>query len=262
MQNAYCKKEIESEDKMTKSKFITRLQEKWDLVDLNPDVFWSTLQDYLIKGLNKEKVTTQRLIVFLHICDQNALNPFKNEIYALADKSGNIIPYTGFDGWVSIAKRDDNYNGREIRFSEDFIKIDEDCQPCPEWAECTIHMKNMDHPIVCREYLNEVYKPPIINKYGKKVIGAWQKTTIRRLRQTSFIQTAREALSITGVYSDEEANDLIGMKNVTQNELQESSNVEQLNKEILEDINMEEEEFKDLNGEILADIENNNKKDK
>lgn len=153
----------------------------------------------------KEPPTNEQMAALLVVADQYGLNPFTKEIYAFADKRAGIVPIVGVDGWSRIINDHPQSDGFEFRESEEIV-TPEDGKPCPKWMEVIIHRKDRAHPIIVREYIDEVYQ-------GKRsgYPGPWQTHTKRMFRHKTFIQGGRIAYGFTGIYDEDEAQRIVDM---------------------------------------------------
>ena len=161
-------------------------------------------------------VSDAQMTALLIVANQYGLNPWTKEIYAFPDKNNGIVPVVGVDGWSRIINENPNLDGIEFRQSET-IAEPQGGKPCPEWIECVIHRKDRSKPIVVREYLDEVYRPPFTGrKDGREysVNGPWQSHTKRFLRHKALIQCSRLAFGFVGIYDEDEA-DRIVEKDIT-----------------------------------------------
>ncbi len=130
------------------------------------------------------------------IANQYQLNPFLKELYAFPKKGGGIVPLVGFDGWMKIANRQENFDGMDVEvFGED---------KNPTHATCTIHIKDRNHPVVVTEYFSECYRNT----------DPWNQMPRRMMRNKAIIQAVRVAFGVAGIHDEDEA-DEIGMRNVT-----------------------------------------------
>ena len=136
----------------------------------------------------------EQVIALLVVADQYGLNPFTKEIYAFPDKKGGVVPVVGIDGWNRIAQQHPQFDGVELRYSEEYKQL-EGARPCPEWAEAIVYRKDREHPVVVREYLDECYRKT----------GPWQSHTKRMLRHKALIQGYRVAFGFHGIYDPDEA---------------------------------------------------------
>ncbi len=167
---------------------------------VQPEKMMDTLKNVAFKS--KFGITNEQLMALLIVANQYNLNPFTKEIYAYPDRGG-IVPVVGVDGWVRIINADPNYDGMEFIYSDEKENLDK-AKECPAWIECKIYRKDRSHPVIIREYLHEVYKPP---RDGK--IGPWQTHTKRMLRHKALIQCARIAFGFVGIYDPDEAENII-----------------------------------------------------
>lgn len=176
---------------------------------IEPDKLMGILRATAFKVKDGE-ATNEQMAALLVVADQYGLNPFTREIFAFPDKQNGIVPVVGVDGWTRIINDHWASNGFEFRESEKKISIDADAKECPEWIEVVIYRKDRDHPIVVREYLDEVYRP--LGTYkdgGKHKPGPWQTHTKRFLRHKALIQGARIAYGFTGIYDEDEAGRIV-----------------------------------------------------
>lgn len=143
-------------------------------------------------------------MVLLLVCENFGLNPFNREIYAFRGKSGDIVPVVSLDGWAKIVRSQKDFNGVTFAFSNNTVKVPGCAQELPEFVECAMRLKGVDEPIVIQEFMVECFndKSPV-----------WRKWPRRMLRTRAFIQCARLAFSLTGLYDEGEdfAEDLSGM---------------------------------------------------
>lgn len=153
--------------------------------------------------VNDGEVSDAQMTALLIVANQYGLNPWTKEIYAFPDKKNGIIPVVGVDGWSRIINGHPSFDGMEFNLSSETITLP-GAKACPEWMECSIFRKDRSHPIVIREYLDEVYREAFKGKFGD-VTGPWQSHTKRMLRHKTMIQAARLAFSFAGIYDEDEA---------------------------------------------------------
>jgi phage recombination protein Bet len=157
--------------------------------------------------VNDGVVSDAQMMALLIVADQYSLNPFTKEIYAFPDKKNGIVPVVGVDGWSRIINGHSAFDGMTFQ-SSDVVITPPGGKPCPEWMDCTLYRKDRAHPIVIREYLDEVYREPFQgNRDGRSyaVNGPWQSHTKRLLRHKATIQAARMAFGFVGIYDQDEA---------------------------------------------------------
>lgn len=192
-----------------KRKLVAKMAEKFG-VEANS--FWDTLKATAFKQRNGQAPTNEQMMALLVVADQYELNPFTKEIYAFPDQQNGIIPIVGVDGWSRIINHHAQFDGMEFRFSETTINLPGLPKPIFEWIECVMYRKDRTRPTVIREYLEEIYKEPI-KKTGAngpyEIRGPWQTHTRRFARHKVIIQTARIALGYTGIYDQDEAENIL-----------------------------------------------------
>lgn len=140
--------------------------------------------------------TPEEMMTLLVICDQYKLNPFTRQVYAFA-KGGKVVPIVSIDGWLTIINRQPDYDGLTIRFSEKEIEIGG--VKIPEYCECSIRRKGMSQPITIPEYARECYQKTMV----------WGSYPRRMLRHKAIIQCARVAFGLSGIYDEDEGQNII-----------------------------------------------------
>lgn len=154
------------------------------------------------------QISDEQMMALLVVADQHGLNPFTREIFAFPDKQNGIVPVVGIDGWSRIVNDHPQSDGFEFRESEKIV-TPEGGKPCPEWMEIVIYRKDRSHPIIVREYIDEVYRPPFKKDDGRVINGPWQTHTKRFFRHKVFVQGARIAYGFGGIYDEDEAQRVI-----------------------------------------------------
>lgn len=166
----------------------------------DPQELVQTLKATAFKG----NATDAQFNALMIVSTQYGLNPFTKEIYAFPDKQNGIVPVVGVDGWSRIINNHSQFDGMEFKYSEETTTPAGSNTKAHEWVECVIYRKDRSHPIVAREYLDEVYRPPFKGKFGE-VNGPWQSHTKRMHRHKAMIQAARLAFGFGGIYDEDEA---------------------------------------------------------
>lgn len=154
-----------------------------------------TLKATVFSGAKTEAQFRSMLL----ICKQYGLNPILKEIYAYPDRNNGVVPVVGVDGWVSLIHRQALLDGIEFNQSESLVEM-KGSKPCPEWIECKIFRKDFDHPVVVREYLDEVFRDNA---------QPWKSHTKRMLRHKALIQCSRVAFGFSGIYDEDEAANIV-----------------------------------------------------
>jgi len=186
------------------SKAIAKLAERFNSDEKE---LIATLKNTAFK--TKDGVATDAQMQALCIvADQYGLNPFLKEIYAYPDKQNGIVPVVGLDGWTRIINSHPQFNGMAFTYSNDSEEMPNG-KKCPAWCEVTIYRKDREHPVIVREFLDEVYRDAFTGKgqNGKPytINGPWQTHTKRMLRHKTLIQGARLAFGFAGIYDEDEA---------------------------------------------------------
>jgi len=192
--------------KSKKENVISIMAAKYNLSEEN---FLATLKGTIMRPDKTGKTATnEELYAFLMVAKQYDLNPFTKEIYAFPDKRAGIIPIVSVDGFIRMANREKEYDGFDLVLAENQTTPDGG-KPCPEWCEIKVYRKDREHPIVVREYLDEVYQPPR-NGFS----GPWQTHTKRMLRHKTIIQGVRVAFGLSGIYDEDEAERIVEAKTI------------------------------------------------
>lgn len=188
------------------SQRVSLVQKFASKYSLEPEKLLTTLKATAFK-VKQGEVTNEQMAALLVVADQYGLNPFTREIFAFPDKQG-IVPVVGVDGWSRIINEHPQSDGFEFRQAEEMMQL-QHAQKCPEWMEVVIYRKDRSHPIVVREYIDEVYRPPFVRDDGSIVKGPWQTHTKRFLRHKVLIQGARIAYGFTGIFDEDEAERIV-----------------------------------------------------
>ena len=155
------------------------LQPIADLTGLNITETRNLLKDSVFKASTREKAwTVNEVEAALVFARQYDLNPITKEIQFFRSH-GKVSPYIGYDGWVTIVNRQEDFNG--VTFD---VELDENRQLIS--VQCNIFRKGFDFPISVREFYHEC----------RKQTQPWQQMPSRMLRQRAFSQTARLAYGI------------------------------------------------------------------
>ena len=165
---------------------------------LNVDAkkLWATLQTSCFRpGKDGAAFSQEQVMLVLIIAEQLGLNPLKREIYAFRNPDGSVVPLLSIDGWKQIMLRNKNFNGFRIDYSDTTVELQGALNPVPEWAECTIYVKDRDYPTTERVYAREVYMPrsPV-----------WQKSPATMLHHRALIRAIRFTFPVSGVGEAEE----------------------------------------------------------
>lgn len=132
--------------------------------------------------------SNEQLFAFLMVAQKYELDPILKEIYAFPTQGGGILPIVSIDGWYAIANKHAQFDGAE--FAENFTEAGELYS-----ITAKIYRKDRSRPTSVTEYLKECQRDT----------APWKKWPVRMLRHKAFIQCARVAFSLSGVYDPDEA---------------------------------------------------------
>jgi len=139
-----------------------------------------------------QKATPEEIVAFCIVANEHKLNPFKKEIYAFPKKGGGIVPMVPIDGWTHIVNANPDFDGCDFEEHEDE-------QGKVYAISCTMHVKGRGHPIVVKERMEECVRPT----------EPWKQMPCRMLRHKAFMQAARIAFSLGGIFDVDEADDQV-----------------------------------------------------
>lgn len=161
---------------------------------VEPTAMMDTLKATVIKpDRNGRPATNGEVAAFVIVANQYGLNPFTREIYAFSSGEKGIVPIVPIDGWARIVNREEKYDGCEF---EDVADEAGD----PVAITCIMHVKGRTHPTKVTERYKEC----------KKNTAPWQTWKWRMLRHKAFMQAARLAFSLGGIYDEDEAREIVG----------------------------------------------------
>lgn len=161
---------------------------------VEPDKMLGVLRGTIIKrDKNGRDATNEEIVAFAIVANQYGLNPFTREIHAFVDaKRGGVVPVVGIDGWARKVNEQDRFDGCSFEFMDA-------PDGKPHSCTCTMHVRDRAEPISLTEYFSECYR----------ATPAWDGMPRRMLRHKAFIQAARIAFSLAGIYDEDEALDII-----------------------------------------------------
>lgn len=182
---------------------VNRMAEKFSI---DSDVLLQTLKATAFRQTGNTQISNEQMYALLIVSDQYNLNPFTKEIYAFPDKQGGIVPVVGVDGWNRISNEHSKFDGVEFVYSDEVLLAEGAGAHCHAWIEAVLYRKDRSRPIRVREYLDECYRSPFVDKntgYVKK--GPWQTHPKRLLRHKAEIQCYRIGFGFVGIYDEDEA---------------------------------------------------------
>lgn len=142
--------------------------------------------------------TNEEFAAFMIVAHEYGLNPFLRELYAFPKKGGGIVPMVSIDGWVNIINKQPLLAGFELEQHYDNDKK-------LAAVTCRMHRKDRILPVVVTEYMIECFRST----------DPWRQMPNRMLRHKALIQAARYAFGLGGIYDEDEAKDIAGMKDIT-----------------------------------------------
>lgn len=161
-----------------------------DRFGINMDAVIPLLLSTSIRGTRGYQPSSADAYAFAIVANQYGLNPFTKEVHAFCDGE-RITPIVGVDGWARIVNSFDKYDGCDFEFIEKDGKLDA--------ITCSMYVKGRQHPTRVTEYMSECRRPT----------KPWEQMPRRMLRHKAFMQAARYAFSIAGIYDADEAADII-----------------------------------------------------
>jgi phage recombination protein Bet len=162
--------------------------------DIAPAKLVEVLRGTVIKpDKNGKQATNEEVAAFCIVANQYKLNPFCREIHAFTSGDKGIVPIVGIDGWTHIVNSRGDFDGC------DFEEVSgEDGKP--DRITCKMFVKGREHPVSATERYAECKRNSI----------PWQTMPWRMLRHKSYMQAARYAFGLSGIYDEDEARDIIG----------------------------------------------------
>ena len=176
-------------------------------VELTPEV----VKNYLVSG-NKDRVTTQEIVMFMNLCKYSGLNPWLKEAYCIKYGNEPATMVVGKEAFMKKAESHPNYNG----YQAGIIVCD------PETGEVTkrpgsFRLKNEEivggYAEVWRKdrehsFLVEVSFDEYVGRKKDGTINSqWAKKPATMIRKVALVQALREAFPATfgGMYAAEES---------------------------------------------------------
>ncbi len=159
---------------------------------IDPAKLIVVLRNTVIKATDKYTPTDEEVAAFVMVANEYDLNPFTREIHAFADPRKGVVPIVGIDGWARIVNRQERYDGNGFEYVLDAAGK-------PVSTTCTMFVKGRSRPTMVTEYFAECVRPT----------DPWSRHPRRMLRHKAFIQCARIAFSIAGIYDEDEAKDIV-----------------------------------------------------
>ena len=162
--------------------------------NIEPTKLMEVLRGTVIKPDRSGKAATnEEVAAFCIVANQYGLNPFTREIHAFSSGDKGIVPIVGIDGWTHIVNAQDAFDGCE------FEEINAEDGGKAISCTCKMYKKNMTRPVSVTEYYAECYRNT----------GPWNQMPHRMLRHKAYMQAARYAFGLSGIYDEDEARDIV-----------------------------------------------------
>lgn len=169
----------------------------------------NTVRNYLVSG-DKERVTTQEIVMFINLCKFTGLNPWLREAYCIKYGNEPATLVVGKEAFFKRAENNENYDGLdagivvmdtsgEFIYRKGTMKLPDE-QIIGGWAE--VYRKDRNHSFRIEVSFDEYA--------GKKKDGTlnsqWSKKPATMIRKVAVVQALREAFPNTfeGMYVAEE----------------------------------------------------------
>jgi len=167
---------------------------------LEPAKLVEVLRATVIKpDKNGKSATNEEVAAFCVVAEMYQLNPFTREIHAFASGDKGIVPIVGIDGWARIVNSHPDFDGCEFEEREA-------PDGTPVSITCKMHVRGRSQPICVTERYSECKRQSI----------PWNTMPWRMLRHKAFMQAARYAFSLSGIYDEDEGRDIVsGGQSVT-----------------------------------------------
>jgi len=160
---------------------------------IEPEKLVDVLRGTVIKpDKNGRAATNEEMAAFCIVAQQYGLNPFTREIHAFVSGDKGVVPVVGIDGWTKIVNSHSDFDGCEF--------VDEaDEQGRPISITCKMYVRGRSHAVCITERFAEC----------KRNTQPWNTMPWRLLRHKSYMQAARYAFGLSGIYDEDEARDVI-----------------------------------------------------
>jgi len=150
----------------------------------------------------------------MSIANQFGLNPLLNQIYFVGRKAKinnqwveKVSPMVGRDGFLTIAHKSGKFAGIETKTTIKQVPVYKN----NEWIE------ERDLVAICSVYRTDTEKPFIVEVSFKEYAGKtregeltkfWKEKGATMLKKVAESQCLRKAFNVSGIYAEEELNDI------------------------------------------------------
>ena len=179
-----------SEEALQKTSPLNGLAKKFNI---EPAKLLEVLRGTVIKPRSDGKpATNEEVAAFCIVAEQYGLNPFLREIHAFSGGDKGIVPIVGIDGWAHLVNAKGDFDGCD--FEEERGE-----GGGPVSVTCKMYVKGRSHPVCATERFAEC----------KRNTPPWNMMPWRMLRHKAYMQAARYAFGLSGIYDEDEARDII-----------------------------------------------------
>jgi len=164
-----------------------QIQKSTDVVERLATQYGTTREKFygIVKATCKmEKATNEQFQTFLMIAEKYNLNPITKQMWAFPDRNGGIMTMVALDGWINIVNNHAQFDGYETS-----VQLDDKDKPIS--ATCKMYRKDRKHAITKTIYVKE---------WIKTTSPVWQQMPIHFAEMRAYIQCARMAFNIDGIY--------------------------------------------------------------
>lgn len=182
-----AKNQAESEDE--RRKMLSEILAERHHID--PKMLRSIIVSSVIHvGRGEDPPTSAEVFHVMSVMEAYRLDPWMKQLHAFRHK-GKLQVMVGYDGWVRLANRRDDYLGVEYEYSDEMIETSDGLgKRSWEWIKCTVHSRGrLPTTVYC--FLDEWYVPQ-----RAQYAGPWQNQTRWRHRQKAFTLAVREHFGI------------------------------------------------------------------
>jgi len=138
------------------------------------------------------EVSDEEMIAFMAVAAHYQLNPLLRQIVGFVGKSGAVVPVVTIDGWIALARRNEDYLGihtEEIVENGQLVGV----------SATVMRQGKPDQTFT--EYWSEV---------SRGSVSTAKETHPRRfLRHKAIAQAIRMAYGVSGIYEEGEARDVL-----------------------------------------------------
>lgn len=179
---------------------------------------YSADQIEMIQSAVAKDTTPQELAFFLSLCDRKGLDPFNKEVWCYKDHKGNLVMFTGRDGFLKMAQKNKDFDGMRS------------CEVCEnDIFEANVATGEIDHKVTFADRGRVIGAYAIVFKRGgektielatftdyykgKKANGdliyssPWNTTPAEMIKKVAESHALKKAFGLTGISSEHDRED-------------------------------------------------------